>query len=105
MINASIITPAGYTIEADVSDVSDRMPADGFRVAISQDGHRVGSARWTGGQIADIDARLGAADGSETEEAYRALDAAISAVMDAAEAEDARLAAPVTEHWDGSSID
>lgn len=104
MINASIITRAGHTIEADVSDVSDRMPVDGFRVAISQDGQRVGSARWLGGQITDIDARLGAADGSETEEAYRALDSAINAVMDAAEAEDARVQQPVTHHFDGSAL-
>lgn len=43
-------------------------------VAIDEDGVRVGSGRWDGRSIVDCDARLGAPDGSESEDIYAAID-------------------------------
>jgi len=78
-ITARITTPSGARITATLAPISRQMSADGWRVSISQDGRTVGQARWVAGQITDIDARLGAADGSETDAAYRSLDSALAA--------------------------
>ena len=75
-IIATVYT-SGSKITATLRPISERMSADGWRVSIAQDGVRVGEAHWNGNQITDIDARLGADDGSETEEAYRDLDRAL----------------------------
>lgn len=77
-IEVSIKTASGCEIEAEVTtDHPDTWV--GARVEIHQDGSWAGNGRWSGALsgIQDCSARLGADDGSETEEAYEALDAAI----------------------------
>jgi hypothetical protein len=74
-IHASITTESGAVIEAEW--------AEGEAVIISQGGHEAGRGQWTGRTIVDCSARLGAADGSETESAYEALDEALTAEIEA----------------------
>jgi hypothetical protein len=57
---------------------------EGRRVVIEQDGIYAGEGEWNGSQIVDCAARLGAADGSETEGAYEDLDAGLRAEIAAA---------------------
>ena len=67
---ATHTTKSGAVITANV---------EGDVVTISQDGAVAGKGRiTTKGAIVDCDARLGAADGSETEAAYEALESALS---------------------------
>jgi hypothetical protein len=65
---ASIKTTSGVVVSAEMVD---------GRVVLSQAGQQVGAGKWDGQRIVDCSARLGAVDGSETEAAYDALDAAL----------------------------
>lgn len=75
-------TPSGASIEARLSD-------DGT-VQISQDGVWAGVGRWVEGgsdgcgRIVECAARLGAPSGSETEDAYEALETLLEQAMCAA---------------------
>lgn len=68
MKTTTITTASGATITATIH---------GTNVDIIQDGVSVGTGVWSGSQIEDCTARLGAADGGETDEAYAALDAGL----------------------------
>jgi hypothetical protein len=68
-IYARITTESGAVIDAEW--------AEGEPVIVSQDGHEAGRGQWDGRRIVDCAARLGAKDGSETEEAYSALETAL----------------------------
>lgn len=84
MTSVTVTTKSGAKVTAEYS-------IDGGKVTLSQDGHfaatgrvRYGMAEWA--RIEDCDARLGAADGSETDDTYAALEAAIAArLMESAE--------------------
>ena len=78
MTTIEITTASGHKITATLSD-------DGERISIYQGGALAGTGRvdYSCARILDCDARLGAADGSETEEAYEALEAQLPAEQEA----------------------
>jgi hypothetical protein len=67
-VTVTVTTPAGARVTATV---------EGEAVTITQDGQWAGDGRWNGHRIDDCAARLGTADGSETDSAYEALDRAL----------------------------
>ena len=71
LATTTITTPAGHRIEA-------RLGSRG--VSVWQDGHTAGQGRWDG-HTTECSAILGAADGSECDAAYDALDAALRAAV------------------------
>lgn len=71
LATARITTPAGHRIEANLGSKG---------VSLWQDGPWAGFGRWNGRGI-ECSAILGAADGSECDAAYDALDAALRAAV------------------------
>lgn len=72
MTTVTVTTKSGATVTAEL--------IDGDRVLISQDRKWAGSGRLSAkGRIDGCDARLGAPDGSESEETYEALEEAFAA--------------------------
>lgn len=71
MATVTVTTVSGAVVTAEV---------EGDVVTISQDGHFAGRGRLSAkGRIEDCAARLGAADGSETDATYEALESALAA--------------------------
>jgi hypothetical protein len=81
-VSVEITTDSGHSIEAWLQ-VPDALGL--LTVTISQDGHYAGEGRWLIGRgIVNCAARLGAADGSETEAAYEMLEDALLDAIDEA---------------------
>ena len=76
MTTATTKTVSGAVVVASI---------DGGRVIIEQDGAQVGAGKWDGRRIVDCSARLGAANGSETDATFDALDAALVDAVEEAE--------------------